>query len=187
MKPRPGTAGGCSPSAPHESIYRLKEGGREEIGEVEETGEKEKQKNDGLKRKDGWIAESVGWSKEKGVKRRKPERKDRRGARKVRNEAGIKENSERKRKMQISDLFCTCFFFTLVHCGFCSRTLQALCASIVHCPADQRHCDTQQNKEDPVFSQPGHKESLHPSYAVWQNTTKAHKKGIIKHLLTYFF
>lgn len=29
MKPRPGTAGGCSPSAPHESIYRLTEGRRE--------------------------------------------------------------------------------------------------------------------------------------------------------------
>lgn len=60
--------------------------------------------------------------------------------------------------------------FTLMasamHCGFCSPTLQALCAGIVHRPADQRHCDAQQNEEDPVFSQPGHKKSLHSCYAV---------------------
>lgn len=89
--------------------------------------------------------------------------------------------------MQISDLFCTCFSFTLMHCGFCSCTLQALCAGIVHCPADQRHCDAQQNKEDPVFSQPGHKESLHPCYAVWQNTIKAHKRRSNKASIYLFF
>lgn len=53
-----------------------------------------------------------------------------------------------------------------LRCWMCAGTLQALCTGIVHCPADQRHRDAQQNKEDPVLSQPGHKEPLHPCYAV---------------------
>ena len=58
-----------------------------------------------------------------------------------------------------------------MHCGYCSVTLKALRTGVVHCPADQRHRDAQQNKEDPIFSQPGYKEFLDSCYTVWQNQT----------------
>lgn len=58
-------------------------------------------------------------------------------------------------------------------------TLQALCAGVVHRPADQRHGDAQQHKEDPIFSQPGHEKPLDSHDAVCRSPTS--QTIILKH------
>lgn len=94
------------------------------------------------------------------------------GRPKVRNETDIKEKDAH---------FCIRFFplmASAMHCGSCSLTLQALCTGIVHCPTDQRHRDAKQYEEDPIFSQPGHKESLDPRDTVCKTqTSNAHTKN----------
>lgn len=58
-------------------------------------------------------------------------------------------------------------------------TLQALCAGIVHRPADQRHGDAQEHEEDPIFPQPGHEEPLDSCDTVCRSPTS--QTIILKH------
>lgn len=117
MKPRPGTAGGCCPSALNESICRLTDGRGRQEKDVKEVG------------------------------RVKPGRE--------------------QTLLLLAPVAPRCL------------TLQALCAGIVHGPADQCHRDAQQHQEDPILPQPGHEEPLDSRNAVCGGPTS--QTIILKH------
>lgn len=95
MKPRPGTAGGCSPSAPHESIYRLTDRGREWKGYNKGRGHRRRGKAE------EW------WIEEKDEKWFDGGHQD--GEQKIKSEGNRNETAMR---MQISDQFYACFSVT---------------------------------------------------------------------------